>query len=146
MNRIRMATITSAALLLLAASDAQAARSSKPREIVVVGSKLMEQQADGFVRFAEKLLNTSGPLIRRLRAASRDDLADEAVLRISERLRHKSRLAQAHVDRVAEWALQLLLLHNGTPADAAEVQAVREAALRRITEEEERIIGVLVGL
>lgn len=40
----------------------------------------------------------------------------------------------------------LLLLHNGTPADAAEVQAAREAALRRITEEEERIFDFLMRL
>ena len=114
-------------LLAMASSTAEAARASRPREIVVVGSKLMETHANHFVEEARKALAVWVPRIESLRDLGRDDLAEAAYVRVSERLRHKSRVAMTHVRRVMRHTLDLLARHGGTPGHE---QDTRDAAGR----------------
>lgn len=133
-------------LVVVAAGAARAAPASKPKEIVVVGSKLMAARAQRFVREAERMLATWGPRIEGLRAMGRDDLADEAVRRVSERLRHKARAATADVGRIERRSLKLLAMHGGDETDVRAIQDAADAAERLIGETVQRIIGILVGL
>jgi hypothetical protein len=138
--------VAAAALVLVVVPAAEAARSSKPKEIVVVGSKVKEVVRSNYAEQADRLLAASEPLILRLRAVGRDDLADEAERRVSERLRHKTRVALALIDGITDRTLRLLALHGGTAEDVDEVQRDTEAVRAAILATEQRILDILVGL
>lgn len=140
------AVVTAVSLLAVTSSTAEAARASKPKEIVVVGSKLMETHADHFAREAFHALIVWAPRTEFFRDIGRDDLAEAASTRVSERLRHKARAATAHVGRVKVHSLEQLARHGGTEED---VQAIHRAAIvakRRILHVARHVIVILNGL
>ena len=148
MNRtFRMSCVLIAVLMLaIAASTAEAARSSKPKEIVVVGSKLMETHANHFVQEADQALAVWVPRIESLRDLDRDDFAEAAVHRVSERLRHKSRVAMAHVRRIMRHTIELLARHGGNRIDEQDIRDVADAATESIEEVEQDTIATLERL
>jgi hypothetical protein len=133
-------------LLAMASSTAEAARASKPREIVVVGSKLMETYANHFVEEARKALAVWVPRIESLRDLDRDDLAEAAYVRVSERLRHKSRVAMTHVRRVMRHTLDLLARHGGTPGHEQDTRDAAGRAKQSIREAKHDAIVTLEAL
>jgi hypothetical protein len=132
--------------VVLVAPAAEGARASKPKEIVVVGSKLMETHARNQVNQITAYVDGSVARIQRLFDLGLDAVAEEAVLRVSERLRHKSRLALALVDGAAARTLRLLERFDGTQDEILAVQSARGAARRAILEAERRLLGILIGL
>jgi hypothetical protein len=133
-------------LLAMASSTAEAARASRPREIVVVGSKLMETHANHFVEEARKALAVWVPRIESLRDLGRDDLAEAAYVRVSERLRHKSRAAMAHVRRVMRHTLDQLARHGGTPRYERATRDAADGAKQSIKDARHRAIVALEAL
>ncbi len=140
------AVLIAVSVLAMATSTAEAAQPSKPKEIVVVGSKLMETGANHFVREARQALAVWVPRIMSLRDLDRDDLAQAAVERVSERLRHKSRAALAHVLRVLDHTLDLLERHGGRPRHKRAILDAAGSATGSIESAQRRAIAVLKEL
>jgi len=137
------AVLIALSLLVTTASTAEAARASKPKEIVVVGSKLMETHADHFVQTARHAVAVWQPRIESLLRAGREDLAEAAYTRVSERLRHKSRAATGHVHRVMLHSLKQLAKHGGDQRHVLAIQSAAATAKRRILDAERRAIAIL---
>jgi hypothetical protein len=140
------AALIAVSLLAMATSTAEAARASKPKEIVVVGSKLMETHSSHFLQMADHVLAVWTPRIEFLRDMGRDDLAETTYLRVSERLRHKSRAAMAHVNQVLWHSLKQLAQHGGTLTHEQAIRDAADTSNRNIQNEERRVIAILASL
>ena len=95
---------------------------------------------------ARKALAVWVPRIESLRDLGRDDLAEVAYVRVSERLRHKSRVAMTHVRRVMRHTLDQLARHGGTPRYEQATRDAANAARQSIQSAKRRAIAILEEL